>query len=108
MTDLGGASSEARGINASGQVVGWSVKTTYGNQFAFLYSNGMLTDLNQLIDPTSGLYLSEARAINDSGQIVGYGQGPAGEIAFILTPVPEPATMALLALGGLAMLRRRE
>jgi len=28
--------------------------------------------------------------------------------ALILTPVPEPATMSLLALGGLALLRRRK
>jgi formylglycine-generating enzyme len=39
-----------------------------------------------------------------------YGLGPAaedGDVGFRVVQVPEPATMSLLALGGLAVLRRR-
>jgi len=36
------------------------------------------------------------------------GSSDANEFAFVGTIVPEPATLALLTLGGLAMLRRRK
>ena len=61
-----------------------------------------------LIDPSSGWTLQFATAINDSGQIAGYGINSVGQTdAFLLTPTPEPATLSLLALGGLGLLRRR-
>ena len=66
--------------------------------------------MNSLIDPSSGWILADATAINDSGQIVGNGTNPAGQThAFLLTPIPEPASLALLALGGAIVLlgRRR-
>jgi probable HAF family extracellular repeat protein len=67
-----------------------------------------MTDLNALISPSSGWTLQIATAINDSGQIVGHGLNSAGQQdAFLLTPTPEPATLSLLALGGLTILRRR-
>lgn len=56
----GATSSNARGINSSGQVVGSSDR-------AFLYSNGTMTDLGTLPGGT----FSTATAINDAGQIVG-------------------------------------
>jgi probable HAF family extracellular repeat protein len=55
---------------------------------------------------------SEVRAINASGQIVGWGRNPDGQDrAFLLTPIPEPATAALLISGLLALAalgRRKE
>jgi hypothetical protein len=47
--------------------------------------------------------------INDVGQIVGAGiDGLTGHNeAFLLTPTPEPATLALLAAGAAALLARR-
>jgi hypothetical protein len=50
-------------------------------------------DLNDLIDPALGVTLTVASGINDNGQIV------AGR--YLLTPVPEPEALPLLA-GGLA------
>lgn len=63
MTDLipdtNGAS--ATSINSSGVFV---------TNAAFIYSNGTLQNLNDLIPPGSGYSLIDATAINDSGQIV--------------------------------------
>ncbi|HXJ43438.1 MAG TPA: hypothetical protein VNH18_29420 [Bryobacteraceae bacterium] len=82
--DLGtlGGSSTARAINDSGQVVGDSF-TSDARQHAFVYTNGMMYDLNQLIPSGSGWELAEAVDINTSGQIVANGQGHA----FRLDPV---------------------
>jgi probable HAF family extracellular repeat protein len=91
------------GINDAGQVVGMSGQT------AFLYSatTGM-ENLNTLI-AGSGWRLISATAINNSGQITGEGIDPAGQnVAYVLTPVPEPGIVSLLAGGPLLLLRRRQ
>jgi probable HAF family extracellular repeat protein len=69
---LGGPQCYPDGINASGQVVGWS-ETAGGVDHAFLYSGGVMTDLNSLLPPNSGWELDEAMAMNNVGQIVGWG-----------------------------------
>jgi probable HAF family extracellular repeat protein len=93
--------SHARAKNDSGQVVGWSTNSV-GDQRAFLYSDGVMVDLNGLLPPGSGWELLEATGINESGQIVGNGVINGQTHGFILTPqatqsVPEPGTLALLA-----------
>lgn len=113
---MGGIASFGYGINAAGQAVGSVlVGTDYRDRAihnAFLYSDGEMIDLNTLIDPSSGWTLSVASDINDLGQIVGWGYGPNGGRyhAFLLTPVPEPETYALLLAGlglvGVAARRR--
>src|SRR5262245_17966926 len=65
---LGGASSEATGLNNSGEVVGWSRDET-GAARAFLYRDGAMVNLGTL----PGGSASFATAINDLGQVVGYG-----------------------------------
>jgi probable HAF family extracellular repeat protein len=90
----------AIGINNNGQVVGEAFVST-GNYRAFLYSGGTMYDLNNLINPSSQWTLEEATAINDKGQIVGYGINPSHYAdAFLLTPTPAPATIALLGASN--------
>jgi probable HAF family extracellular repeat protein len=106
MTDLGSLRISdycyALGINNNGQVVGFSGGS------AFLYSGGAMIDLNTLIPTNSGWTLEEATGINDSGQICGYGRNPSGQDdAFLLTPVPEPATWGLFVLGSIVFVLHR-
>lgn len=69
---LGGTTSDARGINNHGQVVGASY--TNGNNMdtthAFLYNGGAMTDSGTL-GGTSG-----ANGLNDQGQVVGWSNTP--------------------------------
>jgi probable HAF family extracellular repeat protein len=108
MQDLGGLGSgegfsEALGINNKGQVVG---QTVNDNFCAFLWQNGVgMVDLNTLIAPSSGWNLYEATAINDNGWIVGWGfNRDQQQDAFLLIPVPEPSTLALLGIGAISLL----
>ncbi|MDP6635954.1 MAG: PEP-CTERM sorting domain-containing protein [Phycisphaerae bacterium] len=56
----------------------------------------------------TGWTLTSARGVSDDGKtIVGYGINPDGNTEAWVATVPEPATLGMLALGGLAVLRRR-
>jgi probable HAF family extracellular repeat protein len=78
----------AVGINASGQITGWTsggLKDIdgIGRTRAFLYENGVMTDIGAL---RAGSYYTSANGINASGQIVGFGEiGGAGR-AFLYMP----------------------
>ncbi len=91
MLDLGTlpgqSSSIGRGINRSGQVVGYTTSGQNTNFRPFLYSDGIMKDLNDLIQTNSGWSLWYAFAINDRGQITGYGSHNGAIHAFLLTPV---------------------
>jgi probable HAF family extracellular repeat protein len=96
--------SAAFGINAVGQIVGEA-----GNEallHAFVYSNGISTDLNSLISPGSGLTLNSAVSINDLGEIVGYATDSSGNTHdYLLVPLstPEPGTFQILSVGILLL-----
>src|ERR1700722_14720065 len=62
------AISQASAINNSGQVTGYSA--TSEETHAFIYSNGVMTDLGTL----SGYSTSYGTAVNTSGQVAGYTQ----------------------------------
>lgn len=64
---LGGSSSVALGVNDHGQVVG-SADTSQGLRHAYLWENGVMTDLGTLGFPTAQ---SEAWDINNHGVVVG-------------------------------------
>ncbi len=85
---LGGAvsESEAVGINNRGQIVGHS-GTASGRTHAFVYQNGVMADLNDLIPTNSGWELVFAGAINERGQIVCTGNIGSAQRAVLLTPV---------------------
>ena len=90
---LGGSGSNAAGINKLGQIVGNS--TTPGDTaiHAFLYQNGSMYDLNNLIPAGSGWVLQNATAINDFGQITGTGLLNGVFSAFRLDPMVSPGTL---------------
>jgi len=127
MQDLGapagGTRSAGVDINNHGQVVGNYIHGQHGQGFskyssgAFLYSNGLMMDLNTLIDPSSPLApfvtLLNASGINDSGWIAATGidarTGETHPYLLTVSAVPLPPAVFLIApaLAGLASLRRR-
>lgn len=73
----------ATAINGSGQIVG----AREGS--AFIWQNGVGTDLNTMIPAGTGVTLTSANGINDSGQIVATGHPTANPnltVAVVLTP----------------------
>jgi probable HAF family extracellular repeat protein len=101
-----GSETEAKDVNNEGQVVGF-VRSYVGGStnHAMLFSDGQRQDLNDLIDSSAGWTLTEANAINDNGWIVGTGKNASGQShAFLLTPVPEPSTFVLFAVGSVGLL----
>jgi probable HAF family extracellular repeat protein len=103
MTDLGtlpGANySDASAINDAGIIVGQS--GTYGNasgNHAYMWQDGVMTDLNSLLPAHSGITLINATGINNAGQIVGYGTG--GQ--FLLTLGTATITLPITAVAATA------
>ena len=94
MQDLGALPgdmiSEGLGINERGQIVGESCKdNTFQNCRAFLWQDGVMTDLNTLV-PAGSPFLIFANDINDRGEITGEAFLPgSGEAPAFLT-VPQP------------------
>jgi probable HAF family extracellular repeat protein len=91
MKDLGTLSGDVRsvalGINDRGDVTGLSLDMDF-NPTAFLWHNGVLTDLNTLIPAKSPLFLMQACSINSRGEIVGLAvQTSTGDLhAYLATP----------------------
>jgi probable HAF family extracellular repeat protein len=115
-TDLGTLGSSgttftyANGINNSGTIVGFSSTTSGGAEDAFVYSGGVMTDLEPYLASIGLTGVNLAKAIDDNGDIVGNGDDSAGNThAFLLTPqVPEPGCLGIVGLVGfMAMAKRR-
>ena len=109
---LGGDFSRARAINEFSQIVGQSEFDMTDALHAYLYENGQMFDLNELLDMDSqDITLTIATDINDLGQIVAlgyYNSDPMTQRSFLLNPVPEPLTVILLGLSVLKLLIRRK
>jgi probable HAF family extracellular repeat protein len=114
---LGGSYSQAMAINNAGQVAGVSnTADDEAARHATLWNGTSATDVNSFLDASTvsaGWILTSANGINDNGWIVGAAQNSiTGQThAFLLTPVPEPETYAML-LAGLGLIgsvaRRRK
>lgn len=105
---LGGMDSGARAIDASGNVLG--IAQTATNYTPFLYSGGVMTDLNTLLPANSGWQLLDANGFTGTGQIVGTGIYNGQEGVYLLDlNAPEPGSVSLLGAGVAALLisRRR-
>ncbi len=85
---LGGTDSNTYGINSLGQIVGTSDEIPNSAGKGFLYSNGQMTDLNNLLDSSgAGWTVTGAFAINDAGWIAATARDSDGfEHAVLLAP----------------------
>lgn len=93
MTDLGALGlnhSRATDVNQRGQVVGYASTfagfPTFSAAAGFLWENGTMHDLNDLIDADTGWELLAAEGINSRGAITGYGRIDGQTRAFLLVP----------------------
>jgi probable HAF family extracellular repeat protein len=82
--------SESLGMNNRGQVVGISFGGDNGPR-GFLWENGVLTNLNQLVSLTGGDVITSAQAIDDEGRITGrIRDGATGAtVPVVIRPVGE-------------------
>jgi probable HAF family extracellular repeat protein len=80
-------------MNNRGEIVGASVSApgpASGNPRAFLWREGAMADLNDLIPADAPLYLLTAFGINDEGDIIGFGVTGEGDVhGFLATPSTE-------------------
>ncbi len=99
---LGGKNSFATAIDNSGRIVGAAdISEVFPTSHGFIYQNGQMTDLNDLID-APGVVISVATDINEAGQIAAYGivdgitrafrlDPTAASISYQITATPSPA-----------------
>ena len=74
-----------RTLNDRREIVGFMFDANF-NSLAFLWKDGVMVDLNDLIPKGSPWMLQYASAINDSGQIAGVGLINGETHAFLATP----------------------
>ncbi len=80
----GDSISEALGVNDRDQVVGVSFPSGH----AFIWQDGVMTDINTLLAPGTTLVLTDAQDINDQGEITGqaYDSNTGTTVAFKAIP----------------------
>jgi probable HAF family extracellular repeat protein len=94
----------AEDINNRGMIVGRYRETSYSDPTRpFVWDGGDSLIELPIVD-AGGQTVAEG--VNDTGWIAGWGSDNGHEVPLLWTP--EPATLGLLALGGMALLRRRQ
>lgn len=83
---LGGLTSSATGVNASGQVIG-NATLADGTRQPFLFTNGVMLNVNALVPGLSNVDVGHLY-LNDAGQLAGTGTIGGRRRAFLLTPTP--------------------
>lgn len=98
-----GTTSEARAVNDGGQIVGFSLSNG-GESRAFIYSSGVMTDLNSVLTPLSSFTrLYAAYSISNDGHITGEGLTSDGYVhAFLLTPIKAAPRITVRAAASAA------
>ncbi|MGA2915747.1 MAG: hypothetical protein ABSE89_06945 [Sedimentisphaerales bacterium] len=105
---LGGTLSGALSINESGQIVGFAADSS-GFSHACLFDSGGNINLESYLSAGSGwTSLDYATSINDNGWIAGTGYLNGQQRGFLLKPIPEPATICLLFLGAVSLIRTKK
>jgi uncharacterized membrane protein len=96
MTDLGTLPgltfTRAQDINDQTHIVGTCYNVGLIDLTAFLWEDGEILDLNDLIPPSLNMTLQIASAINEAGQIAAWATDQYGDpVAALLTPIEPPA-----------------
>ena len=96
---LGGTNSFAFGVNDSLQVAGASLKADNLTLHAFLWQNGVISDLNDLVALDEHWVLTDAHGINDLGNIAGWCVLDGQEHAFLYYNGQRVTDLGILAGG---------
>lgn len=91
---LGLTFSEAMDINNDGVIVGFATNISGLPQIAWIWENGVMTDLNTLVNLPPGWVLNSAQSINNRGDIVGFGTVGGVNRAFALFVQSTPTCYA--------------
>lgn len=84
--------SAARGVNADGQVVGWS-SAQFGYIVPFLWEDGVMIDLD-LVHPDRTTYLQQAIDVNAAGEILVEGSVNGADRGFIMRKINHPIRLS--------------
>jgi probable HAF family extracellular repeat protein len=94
---LGGNGVSANAINNRGDIVGFSMDGSNKVHVVMWDSTGAISDLTNLLPPSSGWVLQFANDINDRGQITGQGTHNGKTHAFLISP---PQRLRLIDTRG--------